>query len=178
VDIWFLLAYPGPWGKKALADQGLPQPLRVWQCTYVGGPRFAANVLVFPEGLYYGRLSSADTTRLTTATYQGKILLGHFRGRSSYNPVIQAAESHLRTWQDAVQFGRFKFQKAREVGEDHWQVFFKDIHEMAVCQLDLRIDPASDQDFQSCKGDKQVYSLFFELVDYKILRDPSNPNPG
>ncbi len=49
---------------------------------------------------------------------------------------------------------------------------------MAVWQLVVRISPSTDQAFQSCKGDKQAPSLVYELVDYKILRDQSDPNPG
>ncbi len=151
---------------------------RAWQCTHVSGHRFAANVLVFPEGLTYGRLSPGDAARLAAATDQKEIFLEHLRGRACYEPVVQTAESFVRQREDAPQFGRFRFQDARSLEEEQWQVRFTDNEIPAVYQLVVRIDRSTDQEYQSCKGDKQVPSLVYKLVDYQILHGPSEPSSG
>ena len=67
-----------------------------WQCSHVGGDRFAGNVVVFPFGIYYGRVMVHDVQMLVDKTKQGKIDLKHYRGRSCYPRVVQAAEYFIR----------------------------------------------------------------------------------
>lgn len=69
---------------------------RVWQSTHIGGDRFAGNVAVLPEGLYYGRVTPAETDSLLAAHASGRIDLDHYRGRSAYSFPVQAAEHAVR----------------------------------------------------------------------------------
>ena len=41
----------------AIADE---YPEYTWECSHLGGDRFAATMLILPEGLCYGRVDSAD----------------------------------------------------------------------------------------------------------------------
>jgi hypothetical protein len=104
--------------------------------------------------------------------------LQHFRGRSCYELVGQAAETHLRALEDAPQVNRLIFRETQRIGEDRWQVHFTDTQERAIWQLVVKISPSTNQAFQSCKGDKQAPSLAYELADYNILRGQPDPNPG
>lgn len=72
------------------------EPERTWQVSHIGGDRYAANVVVLPEGLYYGRMTPLDAPRLTTARREGRLLLDRLRGRTAYPFAVQAAEIHLR----------------------------------------------------------------------------------
>jgi hypothetical protein len=73
------------------------RPAQAWECTHVGGCRFAANTVVLPYGLYYGYLDAADAAGVVAATEAGRLVLPHFRGRAGTTPVEQAAEHALRT---------------------------------------------------------------------------------
>ncbi|HET6834020.1 MAG TPA: sucrase ferredoxin [Acidimicrobiales bacterium] len=78
---------------RALAEAGAPD---VWECSHVGGDRFAANVVCLPEGIYYGRVEPHRAERLV-ADYRERLLdLAHYRGRSCYGPLVQAAEAFGR----------------------------------------------------------------------------------
>lgn len=68
----------------------------VWECTHVGGDRFAGNLVAFPHGLYFGRVRSEDAPRVVEAYRAGRVVLDVYRGRSSYPPAAQAAERFLR----------------------------------------------------------------------------------
>jgi hypothetical protein len=68
----------------------------VWECSHIGGDRFAANLVCFPHGLYYGGLDRADGPRVAAAYERGLIDLAHYRGRSSADPAAQAAEHFVR----------------------------------------------------------------------------------
>jgi len=78
----------------ALRDQIDPE--WVWQCTHVGGDRFAGNLVCFPEGLYFGRVGLGDVLPLLDHYLGRRIYLECYRGRSAYTMQVQAAERALR----------------------------------------------------------------------------------
>src|SRR5918995_2613884 len=86
------------------ADQGRPIVRRfaavgvpdVWQCTHVGGDRFAGNLVFLPEGLYFGRVGRREAETVLASYLLGRIELASYRGRSSYPFPVQAAERHVR----------------------------------------------------------------------------------
>jgi hypothetical protein len=71
-------------------------PEETWEVSHVGGDRFAANMVVLPHGLYYGRLDPVSAITVAGAHLAGEIDLDHLRGRSSHQMAVQAAEIHLR----------------------------------------------------------------------------------
>jgi hypothetical protein len=78
---------------RALVDAGAPD---VWECSHIGGDRFAANIVCLPEGIYYGRVEPERAAALV-ADYRDRMLdLDHYRGRSCYGPLVQAAEAFGR----------------------------------------------------------------------------------
>lgn len=70
--------------------------LDAWECSHIGGDRFAANVVGFPHGIYYGRVGADEVLRLTGAYRDGTISLEHYRGRCCYPFALQAAEYFAR----------------------------------------------------------------------------------
>ena len=69
----------------------------VWESTHVGGCRFAANLVCFPHGIYFGRVPPDDGPRVAAAYAEGRLDLGYYRGRSCYAWVAQAAEYFVRS---------------------------------------------------------------------------------
>src|SRR5262249_25180075 len=78
----------------AIRDQVAPE--WVWQCTHVGGDRFAGNLVCFPEGLYFGRVGIGDVLPLLDDYLTGRIYLGCYRGRAAYTMQVQAGERAVR----------------------------------------------------------------------------------
>ena len=68
----------------------------VWECSHIGGERFAANLVCLPHGLYYGRVEPDDAPRIAAAYQRGEIELDHYRGRAGDPFVVQAAELFVR----------------------------------------------------------------------------------
>jgi hypothetical protein len=68
----------------------------VWQSTHVGGDRFAGNLVVLPEGCYYGRVEPSEAWPVVEAALAGRIHLPYFRGRSCHGFAAQAAERSVR----------------------------------------------------------------------------------
>ena len=70
---------------------------RVWECSHVGGDRFAGNLVCLPDGHLYGHLDPASARTVVAANEAGRVALDHWRGRSCLPFAVQAAESLLRT---------------------------------------------------------------------------------
>jgi len=71
-------------------------PSATWESTHVGGDRFAGNLVLFPHGLYFGRLEAVRGPEVVGAYTRRQIVLDRFRGRSSLPTFAQAAEVALR----------------------------------------------------------------------------------
>ena len=69
---------------------------RLWECSHVGGHRFAPNLVALPHGLFFGRLDPARARRVVAEVDAGRIPLEDFRGRSSLPPAAQAADAFVR----------------------------------------------------------------------------------
>lgn len=73
---------------QALADRW---PELVWECTHIGGDRFAANLLVLPDGTVYGGLDPHSGVAVVGRHLAGIVDTVHLRGFSSAQPPVQAA---------------------------------------------------------------------------------------
>ncbi len=54
---------------RALRDS--PWADRVWECSHIGGDRFAANVVVLPDSLYFGRVDPESPRRCWPRSTRG-----------------------------------------------------------------------------------------------------------
>jgi hypothetical protein len=72
-----------------------PGPADVWECSHLGGDRFAANVLVLPHGFYYGQVPG-NGAELVAAHERGCVALPWLRGRAGVPAPGQAAQHHAR----------------------------------------------------------------------------------
>jgi hypothetical protein len=78
---------------KAIADA---YPDFTWECSHLGGDRFAATMLVLPEGLCYGRVDSTDSAGLVRRYLDGRLDNRFLRGRTSLPHAVQAAQYFAR----------------------------------------------------------------------------------
>ncbi len=67
-----------------------------WECSHIGGDRFAGNLVCFRHGIYYGRVAPHEAEALARRYQDGALDLDHYRGRSCYDFGTQAAEWFLR----------------------------------------------------------------------------------
>lgn len=67
-----------------------------WESSHVGGDRFAPNLVVLPDSLYFGRADPPVAVHLLDRWKAGVLDLAHFRGRTSLSFEQQAAEHHVR----------------------------------------------------------------------------------
>jgi hypothetical protein len=83
-------------GRALVSALAQGQPERTWECTHLGGHRFAGNLVCLPDGIVYGRVGPDDGLRLVDAYLGGRIDASKLRGRSAWPAPAQVAEQVLR----------------------------------------------------------------------------------
>ena len=124
---------------------------RVWQSTHVGGDRFAGNVVVFPHGLYYGRVGPGDAGRVVAAHAAGEIDLDRYRGRSAYSFPVQAAEHALRESERLLGFEDLTLLGSVRNADGGWRVRFR-TPDSAVHELDVAETLADEPAYLTCES--------------------------
>ena len=66
---------------------------RVWQCSHLGGHRFAPNVLVLPQGRLYGRVHAEEAELFYRILEKDEIATNYLRGRSDLEPEDQVSDA-------------------------------------------------------------------------------------
>ena len=78
-------------GRPVAAALDQRWPGQVWECSHVGGDRFAPNVVVLPDGFYYGGLDGAGAVDTVAAHLAGQVRTAQLRGMARFPPPQQAA---------------------------------------------------------------------------------------
>ena len=66
-------------------------PELVWECSHIGGDRFAPNLVLLPDGFYYGNLDPQSAVTTVEAHLGGTVLPDRLRGMARFLPPVQAA---------------------------------------------------------------------------------------
>ena len=91
-------------GRPVAAALAELRPGRVWECSHLGGDRFAANVLVLPVGLLYGRVLPFAAPEFVAAAEAGEVVGALLRGRVGLPPAPRPrSRSPTSTWRCAAQ---------------------------------------------------------------------------
>ncbi|HEX4444611.1 MAG TPA: sucrase ferredoxin [Galbitalea sp.] len=98
-------------------------PEQTWECSHLGGDRFASTMILFPAGLYYGRVPPDDAPDLVDRYRAGRVDLRFFRGRASLPNVVQAAEAFARAALGDDRIGAFSHE-ATTSEPGGWRVSF------------------------------------------------------
>ena len=95
-----------------------------WECSHLGGDRFAATMIVFPQGLLYGRMSSSEAHDVIDAHARGEVAPQWLRGRTSFTNVAQAAQAFAREATGITAIDALEPHNERRSGEG-WAVDFE-----------------------------------------------------
>ena len=134
-------------------------PKRAWQCSHVGGDRFAANVVVFPYGLYYGRVTPQDIPELVRLSESGQIWLSGYRGRSCWRRSVQVAESFLRRETGVIEIDAF-----RPIAEGDSIVEFAAQRDGAKYRVEFKFQPEALRQRLTCEADEESALGRYQLV--------------
>lgn len=105
-------------GRPVAAELSAAHPEHTWEISHIGGDRFAANVLVLPDGLYYGRVGVGDAAALATRHRAGHLDLALLRGRSGHPFPVQVAEVAVRRETGETRSAAVRLVSVAQAGSD------------------------------------------------------------
>lgn len=168
----------GTYGVPVYNEISSNEHLNVWQTTHVGAHRFSANLIMFPEGIYYGRVNPSNIENIIRAHINGEIYLDCFRGRCCYNQTSQVSDYFLR--KEIKKYGIYDLE---------WE-FEKDMDAYTATEFKLRDENLGYSVNSvvmnnaivikpSCSSDKtesipQFY--FYSLIPYIPRKDQEDEN--
>lgn len=151
---------------NALVEQaGIP----VWQCTHMGGHRFAGVVAALPSGICYGYLDADEAADLVQSVQRGDVLLENTRGRSGYEAPAQAADYFLRGITGQLSINAFRLRAVTPTGPDHWTVRFDVLPEARTYDVSVRREMSPFTTYESSTDTERKHVPQFHLVDYSIV---------
>ncbi len=137
----------------------------VWQCTHLGGHRFAPTMAVFPPGVALGRVAPGALGEIFAKLHRGEIPLEYLRGRVGYPAYVQAAEYFLMEKTGRADPAQFAFRGVTRISADRWECRFVDAggepHKVTVAQY----FPAPVT-LSTCDADAPKAPVQFRLIDY------------
>ena len=136
---------------------------RVWEVSHIGGDRFAGNLVCLPDGVYYGRVAPGNAVKLVEEFEAGRLILSHYRGRSSFPFVVQAAEQFAREARSLTGIDDIVAHDSRRIGESRFQVALRtrDANTItAVVECSEAIDPQQ----LTCNSNSEEHPPRYRLV--------------
>ena len=85
-----------------------------WECSHLGGHRFAATIMLLPTGDMFGWLTPESAVEVIRGFDAGQLAASHYRGRCGQPAPVQAA-LHAA----AVRLGDCRRDAIREIGRAH-----------------------------------------------------------
>jgi hypothetical protein len=92
-----------------------------WECSHLGGHRFAATLLLLPSGDMFGQLDPESAREALRQFEAGQIMLPHYRGRCGQPLAVQAALHAAAMRLGDCRRGAIRASSVRAAGE-LWEV--------------------------------------------------------
>jgi hypothetical protein len=134
---------------------------RAWDCSHVGGDRFAGNVVIFPHGLYYGHVRPEDVPELVHTSERGDIWLTGYRGRCTQPRNVQIAEYYARRESGRLSIDEFEVTHAAP-----GCVHFRSRHDGSTHEVEFRAKPEPLREKLTCAAEESSPVPQYELVRY------------
>jgi hypothetical protein len=109
-------------GRPLAAALATQWPKWTWECSHVGGDRFAANLVVLPDGAYYGQVEPEDGVALVESHLRGEVVAESLRGVSTEPPVVQAAVVEALQRYGPAGLHEVRASGLQPIGRDAWTV--------------------------------------------------------
>lgn len=135
---------------------------RVWECTHLGGHRFAGNLVCLPDGIVYGRVSAADGPRLADDYLSGRVDPALLRGRSAWPAPAQVAERELRVRRGLDGLDDVTLVGVEEGGER--AVVTLAAPDGSAHRFELAREPMAPPRATSCRADEIEAPMHWRLV--------------
>jgi hypothetical protein len=143
-------------------------PNLVWECSHVGGDRFAANVVVAPDGVYYGNLDVESSVATIQEHLAGRIHAEYLRGYTDLFPAQQTAVAATLTHFGPASRNDYRVAATSRDG-DHWRIRItgRPPHPVSV-DVELLARRAAPCQL-TCRGPAMSSALVYEIISIRAV---------
>jgi hypothetical protein len=113
-------------GRAVAATLWRDDPDAVWECSHIGGDRFAATMLLFPHGINYGWADTLDARQMVSEYQAGRVVLPGLRGRNAFSFLEQAAQEAARRAYGDLRIDAYEPVRSARTGPRAWEVDLAD----------------------------------------------------
>jgi (2Fe-2S) ferredoxin len=150
-------------GRPVAAALDRVRPGSVWECSHVGGDRFAANVVAMPHGLYYGRVTPDTAGELVAAHERGEVLPDLLRGRTTMPPAAQAAIAHARRVLGELKVDALTPAGTIHLGAGRWQVRLR--HSPRNLIATVQAGASTEAGLLTCHARNAAHAPTYDVLD-------------
>ena len=145
------------------------EKISAWRTTHVGAHRFAANIVMLPEGIYYGRVNRENLEDVVFSHLRGEIFLDCYRGRSCFSQTSQVSDYFLRKKLEKLGIYDIRWEFEKD-SEDYTAVEFgvegkTTVYAIGTVVMNHSVQLRTSCDSQEVKGLPQFF--FYSIVPYE-----------
>lgn len=156
-------------GRPVAAKAAHLWPEATWECTHTGGDRFAANVILLPDGACYGGLDPDTIEEVVTSHVEGRVDPRHLRGPTGHANQVQAAIVEAFTRYAPLRFDDVAVV-SRSGRPDQWGVRLK-VRGVGTVEVTGHME-TTDPALLSCKANEPKV-MHLPMVDSCVVLDSS-----
>ena len=133
-----------------------------WECSHIGGDRFAANVVCLPRGAYFGRVTGSSVEELIEDYTHGILDLERFRGWSTFPFAVQAAEITVRRELGLAGVDDVTPETWAKTSEREVAVRLS-TSELGPLDVTIEVNRSEEEFFLTCRAQQPGRPLLFEV---------------
>lgn len=136
-----------------------------YECSHIGGCRFAATLVALPHGYVFGRVSASEGVDIAHDYTRGRVRREHLRGRTVFSPAVQAAQHHARLVTGADSVDALLPVGTDELGDGRRRVALTN----PDCTVELRERHVPAERPLTCSATETGWLRVFDLVDVRTV---------
>ncbi|HEY3562414.1 MAG TPA: sucrase ferredoxin [Kribbella sp.] len=148
-------------GRPVAAALAAQYPERTWECSHIGGDRFAANVVVLPHGLFYGYVPPTRAVELARRYDEGDVVPDLLRGSGAFAPPVQAAQHFARAAGHSLAVSNLYPKTVETLSEHRWRILLASTSGPITVEVSAHLDTVDAR--LTCAGSSPAQIRRFQL---------------
>ncbi|MFI5734287.1 sucrase ferredoxin [Kribbella sp. NPDC051587] len=155
-------------GRPVAAALAGAYPDRTWECSHIGGDRFAGNVVVLPHALFYGQVPPSRAVEVAKHHAEGRVVPDLLRGSGIYPPAVQAAQHYARLAGHSDSLTALRPTQVQQLANQHYKVTLTTTSATAVViEVSVHFDTVDAR--LTCAGKAPVQVRRFDLHGIDVV---------
>jgi hypothetical protein len=153
-------------GRSVAARLRVSDPEAVWECSHIGGDRFAATMLLLPHGINYGWADTLGAQHMVDEYRAGRVVLAGLRGRSAFSFLEQTAQDAARRTFGDLRIEAYEPIQSTRIIERSWEVLLADPDGQIRVEL---AEAKSEPLYSNCAATVALARPIFEVRSIRRL---------